>query len=58
MRKTIIDVATGDVANVVELADDAAWEPSDGQAVGHNGGEIGQRWNGVSYEWIDPPLSD
>lgn len=58
MRKTIIDVVTGDVANIIELTADAEWEPSEGEAIGPDGGEIGQRLNGELYKWINPPPSD
>lgn len=55
MRKTIIDTAAGEVTNVILLDDGVQWTPSEGQSIGPDGGEIGQRWNGSSYEWIIPP---
>jgi hypothetical protein len=58
MRKTIIESATGNVVNVVELDDDAQWAPPSGQTIGTDGGEMGQKWNGSGYEWIDPPAID
>jgi hypothetical protein len=56
MRKTIIETATGNVINVIVLADGAEWKSQEGQQVGQDGGEIGQRWNGSAYEWINPPV--
>jgi hypothetical protein len=58
MRKTIINAQTGDVTNVIVLADNSNWMPPEGEMIGPDGGEIGQRWNGTAYEWINPPVSD
>lgn len=58
MRKTIIDTATGNVVNVIVLDEDAEWAPTEGQCVGTDGGEIGQRWNGNSYDWIIQPETE
>lgn len=55
MRKTIIDQATGNVVNVIMLDEGAEWTPVEGHAIGADGGWIGARWNGSTYEWIDPP---
>jgi hypothetical protein len=55
MRKTIIETATGNVVNVIVLDEGAEWTPREGQSIGADGGEMGQRWNGTAYEWITPP---
>jgi hypothetical protein len=54
MRKTIIEESTGNVVNVIVLADGSDWAAPEGQKIGADGGEIGQRWNSTAYEWIDP----
>jgi len=56
MRKTIIETATGNVANVIILDEGAEWSPIEGQSIGADGGWIGARWNGSAYEWINPPI--
>lgn len=58
MRKTVIEIATGDVVNVIEIKEGAEWVPAEGQMIGADGGEMGQRWNGISYTWINPPVSE
>ena len=56
MRKTIIDLNTGVVTNVIEMEDGANWSPPEGQIIGTDGGEIGQMWNGTEY--IDVTVSN
>lgn len=56
MRKTIIEIATGNVVNIILLNEGSEWTPEEGHAVGPDGGWIGARWNGTSYEWIVPPV--
>jgi hypothetical protein len=55
MRKTILDEATGNVINVVELTDGSLWTPPRGQAIGPDGGEMGQRLDGAIYVVIPVP---
>ena len=53
MRKTIIEVATGNVVNVIILAEGAEWSPPEGQVIGPDGGNVGDTWDGKNY--IPPP---
>ncbi len=55
MRKTIIETATGNVINVIILEPDAEWAPEEGQEIGPDGGQMGQRWNGSAYVWLPDP---
>jgi hypothetical protein len=55
MRKTIIDSSSQIVVNVIEIEEDAVWEPVEGQEIGPDGGEIGWQWNGTQWVNLNPP---
>ena len=57
MRKSILD-SSNTVVNVIVLNPDSNWTPPDGQAIGPDGGNIGEVWTGTEYQKVVVEISE